>query len=126
MLGGALLMHAVSLALPGESLAAIRWTPAAVGALAYLALAASAVGFLVYFDLLDRVGPVELNLVGYVAPVFAAVAGWVVLGETPTAATAAGFVVIVAGFGLLKREAAARELPRLRAALGAELGFRDR
>ena len=109
MLGGALVMHAVSLGLPGESLAAVRWTPAAVAALAYLALASSALGFLVYFDLLDRLGPIEINLVSYVTPVFAAVTGWLVLGERVGVPGAVGFLVILAGFALVKREALAEE-----------------
>lgn len=117
MLLGAGLMHAVSAALPGESAGAIRWTAEAVGALAYLVVAASAVGFLVYFALHRRLGPVEINLVSYAVPVFAALAGWLWLGEVVDATTAAGFLVIFAGFCLVKRRALARELPRLRASL---------
>jgi drug/metabolite transporter (DMT)-like permease len=111
MLGGAGLMHAASAGL-GESFGAIAWTPQAVAALGYLALAASAAGFLIYFLLLDRLGPVEINLVSYVAPVFAAAGGVVLLDETVNAATLAGFLVIVAGFAVLKREALWRELSR--------------
>jgi len=113
MLGGALLMHGVSVALPTESLGMVEWTPTAIAALAYLSLAASAVGFLIYFDLLDRLGPVEINLVSYVAPVFAAVSGFLFLGEIVDVFTLVGFLVIVVGFVLIKREALAKELPRL-------------
>jgi drug/metabolite transporter (DMT)-like permease len=104
MLLGALLMHAVSLGL-AESPAAIEWTAEAVLALAYLAVAASSLGFLIYFDLLERLGPIEINLVSYAAPVAAAVTGLVFLGETPTLYTAAGFGCILVGFALLKRDA---------------------
>ncbi|WP_115864568.1 DMT family transporter [Halorussus litoreus] len=116
MLLGAVLMHAASVARPTESLAAVEWTPEAIWALAYLAIAASALGFLVYFDLLDRLGPIEINLVSYVAPVFAALSGWWFLEEGITLPTVAGFVIIFAGFCLVKHEALARELPRLRTA----------
>jgi drug/metabolite transporter (DMT)-like permease len=109
MLGGAGLMHAASAGL-GESVGAIAWTPRAVAALGYLALAASAAGFLIYFVLLDRLGPIEINLVSYVAPVFAALGGVVLLGEALDATTVVGFLVIVAGFAVLKREALWREL----------------
>ncbi len=109
MVGGAVLMHLVSVGL-GESVAAVRLTPRAVLALAYLSLAASAVGFLIYFELLDSLGPIEINLVSYVAPVFAALSAWVFLREVPDAATAAGFALIFAGFVLLKRRAIRREL----------------
>jgi drug/metabolite transporter (DMT)-like permease len=117
MLGGAALMHAISLAL-GESVGAVTVAVEGLLALAYLSVVASAFGFLVYFDLLDRLGAVEINLVSYVAPVFAALAGWFVLGERLSVATAVGFVLIFVGFLLVKRRAIRAELPRLRRALG--------
>ncbi|AXG07862.1 EamA/RhaT family transporter [Haloplanus rubicundus] len=116
MLGGALLMHAISLAL-GESFADVTLSVEGVLALAYLALAASALGFLIYFDLLDRLGAVEINLVSYVAPVFAALAGWLFLQERLSLATVGGFALIFAGFLLVKRRAIRAELPRLRRAM---------
>ena len=119
MVGGALLMHGVSVAL-GESPRTIEVTPAGIAALAYLSIAASAVGFLIYFDLLDRLGPIEINLVSYVAPVFAAISGALLLDESIDVATVAGFVLIFAGFVLLKRRALAAEWPRVRAALSGE------
>lgn len=113
MLGGALLMHGLSLALPGESLAGVALNTTSVLALGYLAIVASAGGFLLYFALLDRLGPIEVNLVSYVAPVVAAVVGWLLLGETVDAVTVAGFVTIAAGFALIKRRALAEELAGL-------------
>jgi drug/metabolite transporter (DMT)-like permease len=121
MVGGALVMHGVSLAL-GESLAAVTWSPRGLVALAYLALGASAFGFLIYFDLLDRLGPVEINLVSYVAPLVAAVVGFLFLGEVVDAWTAVGFCLIFAGFVLIKRRAIRQEVPRVRALLGERGG----
>ena len=117
MLGGALLMHAISRVL-GESFAGVTVAVEGLLALAYLALAASALGFLIYFDLLDRLGAVEINLVSYVAPVFAALAGWLFLQERLSLATVGGFALIFAGFLLVKRRAIRAELPRLRRAMG--------
>ncbi len=109
MLGGALIMHAISVAL-GEPLQPSTWThPEAIGALAYLSLAASALGFLLYFDLLERLGAVEINMVSYVAPIFAAVVGWLYLGEVVDATTLVGFALIVVGFLLVKRRAIREE-----------------
>ena len=119
MVGGALLMHGVSVVL-GESFRAIEGTLVGIAALAYLSIAASAVGFLIYFDLLDRLGPIEINLVSYVAPVFAAISGALLLDESIDVATVAGFVLIFVGFVLLKRRALAAEWPRVRAALSGE------
>ncbi len=113
MVLGALMMHGISIARPSESFVAIEWTPEAILALVYLSIAASAIGFLVYFDLLERLGPIEINLVSYVAPIFAAISGFFFLDETITPITAFGFLVIFAGFCLLKRRAISRELPRI-------------
>ncbi|MFB6179635.1 MAG: DMT family transporter [Halorientalis sp.] len=114
MLGGAVLMHVVSAVVLSEPIGTVQWTVQAMAALGYLSLGASAVGFLLYFDLHDRLGPVEINLVSYVAPIFAAVSGFLILGEVIDGYTAAGFLVIVIGFALLKHRALAAELPRLK------------
>jgi drug/metabolite transporter (DMT)-like permease len=63
------------------------------------------VAFGVYFALLDRVGPTQLNLVGYLEPVAAALFGWLLLGDLVDAPTVAGFAAIFAGFALVKRRA---------------------
>ena len=114
MVGGAVLLHAVAVGALGESLGAVDWTPTALLALGYLSVGASAVGFLLYFDLLERLGPVEINLVSYVAPIVAAVVGALALEEQLDATTGLGFLAILAGFVLLKREA-------LRSALGRQV-----
>lgn len=120
MLGGAVVMHAVSLAL-GEPLEPGAWThPEAIGALGYLALVASAVGFLLYFDLLERLGAVEINMVSYVAPIVAAVVGWLYLDEVVDAATLVGFAFIVTGFVIVKRGAIRDELGHVRRAIARE------
>jgi drug/metabolite transporter (DMT)-like permease len=112
MIVGAALMHAASIAL-GEQAGAVAWTMEGIAALLYLAVISSAFGFLIYFDLLERLGPIEINLVSYVSPVWAALAGWVALGETVDLTTVIGFAVIFTGFWLLKREALAGEITKL-------------
>ncbi len=113
MLGGAAAMHAASLGL-GESPAAVQWTQDGVLALAYLVVASSALGYLLYFDLLNRLGPIEINLVSYAAPVVAAGTGLVLLGERPSLFTGVGFLLILIGFVLLKRTVIRDEYVRLR------------
>lgn len=110
MVVGAGLLFAVGGA-RGESFAAIQWTPTAVVSLAYLTVVSGVVAFLVYFALLDRIGPVELNLVGYVEPVVAALVGWVVVGTVVGTSTLAGFAVIFAGFVLVKQRAIRKRVP---------------
>lgn len=105
MLVGAPLLHAASLAL-GEP-QSVEWTAGAAIALLYLVPVAGGLGYLLYFALLDRLGSVELNLVSYVIPVFAALVGWLALAEGLEPATVAGFAVIAVGFALIKRRALA-------------------
>ena len=119
MVGGALALHVVSLAL-GESPTAVTLAGPGLIALAYLSLGSSAAGFLLYFDLLERLGSVEINLVSYAAPAFAALTGFLFLDEVVDVWTVVGFCCILVGFALIKRRALGREIPRLRAALGTE------
>ena len=103
MLGGAVLMHGLSLGL-GESVSGVP-SPRGLLALGYLAVVASALGFLIYFTLLERLGAIEINLVSYVAPAVAALSGFAFLGEEIDAPTVGGFFVILLGFALIKRRA---------------------
>lgn len=69
------LLHLAALVLPLPEFEAIEWTTPALLGLAYLALVAGAFGYLLYFELMNRIGAVEINLVGYAASVFAALGG---------------------------------------------------
>lgn len=105
MITGALSLHLAAVVLPFPGFEAIEWTTPALAGLAYLALVAGAFGYLLYFELLDRIGAIEINLIGYAAPVFAAIGGRVFLSEPIAVRTAFGFVVILVGFLLIKRRA---------------------
>jgi drug/metabolite transporter (DMT)-like permease len=105
MLVGALLMHVASLAGGETPRVADALDPQVIVPLGYLAVVATAAAYAVYFGLLERHSPVQVNLVSYLVPMVTAVAGWVLLGESVTAATAVGFLVILAGFSLVKRDA---------------------
>ncbi|MFB6073260.1 MAG: DMT family transporter [Halobacterium sp.] len=110
---GAAVLHGASLAAPGDQLAAATWTPRALLAVAYLSVVAGAAGFLLYFRLLAELGPIEASFLEYVIPVFAAVVGWLVLGQSVTLRTAAGFAAILAGFLVAKWPAVRTELRHL-------------
>ena len=110
MVIGAPLLHLADLTLPFPGFEMIKWTKPAIAGLAYLSLIAGAGGYLLYFVLLDRIGPIEVNLIGYTAPMFAALGGWIFLGEGIALRTILGFLVITTGFVLLKREAIRTEL----------------
>ncbi|MFB6268810.1 MAG: DMT family transporter [Halobacterium sp.] len=109
---GAAFLHVAVLALPGQSFADAAWTPSAVAAVAYLSVVAGVFGFVLYFRLLDALGPIEMSFIEYVIPVFAALAGWLVLDQSLTAATVAGFAFILAGFVSAKWRALRAEARR--------------
>ncbi|MFC4552521.1 MULTISPECIES: DMT family transporter [Halorussus] len=115
MLVGAAIQYGASVA-AGESTAGVRVTLLGALAVAYLAVLASGVGFVIYFGLLERFGPLEVNLVSYVVPVVSVALGWAFLDEPVTATTLVGFGVIVAGFLLLKEKDLAAELAKYRGA----------
>ncbi|WP_128905073.1 DMT family transporter [Halorubrum amylolyticum] len=93
----------VGAALLGESPAAIVWNATSIASLSYLTLLSGVVAFLIYFALLDEVGPAQLHLVGYAEPVVAAVGSWALLGSLIDAEAIVGFVAILAGFVVLER-----------------------
>ncbi|GAB6880227.1 DMT family transporter [Halorubrum gandharaense] len=87
----------------GESPGAIVWNATSIVSLAYLTVLSGVVAFLIYFALLDAVGPTQLHLVGYVEPVVAAAGSWVLLGHLIEAEAIVGFLAILAGFAALER-----------------------
>lgn len=114
MLLGGLALHGFSVA-AGEPQSATL-TPRVLAGFFFLVVPAGVVGYLGYFALLDRLGPVEINLVAYVETVFAALVGWLVLAEGLAPTTVAGFALIFAGFLLVKRDVIREEVVRWRSA----------
>jgi drug/metabolite transporter (DMT)-like permease len=110
---GAVVLHAIVFAMPGQSFAGATWTPSALVSLAYLSVVAGVGGFVLYFRLLAELGPIEMSFIEYVIPVFAALAGWLVLDQAVTAATVAGFACILAGFVAAKWPALTEEFDRV-------------
>lgn len=100
---GAVILHIASL-LTGEHLPAAIPVSAAVAVL-YLGVFATAIAFFLYFTLLDRHGAFETSLVAYVVPLVATIAGAVFLREHVAPISLLGFVVVFAGFAVLKRDA---------------------
>jgi drug/metabolite transporter (DMT)-like permease len=105
----ALLTHLLSL-VSGESAGAITWAPGALVALGYVGLLAGAAAYLVYFGLLDDVGPIHGNLVFYAVPIVATLGGVALLDESISTHTLVGFVTIFAGFAVLASDSLTVEL----------------
>lgn len=102
----AALTHGMSLA-AGESAAAVVWSSEALIALGYVGIFAGAVAYIAYFGLIDATGAIKANLVFYVVPAVATLGGWVLLGETISTLTVAGFLTIFGGFALIGSESIA-------------------
>jgi drug/metabolite transporter (DMT)-like permease len=66
-------------------------------------VACTAVGLALYFFLVTEVGPTRASVVTYVNPAVAVLVGVVLLHERVTAATLAGFALILAGSWLATR-----------------------
>jgi drug/metabolite transporter (DMT)-like permease len=80
------------------------WPKASVVAsVAVLALLCTAIAFLLFYALIDEVGPVRSTVITYVNPAVAVVLGVLFLNEKLTWSIAAGFALILAGSVLATR-----------------------
>jgi drug/metabolite transporter (DMT)-like permease len=85
--------------------------PAALLAVGFLALGASALGFLTWAYAVARIDVTAAASTLYAVPPVAAVVGWVLLGEVPSTLTAAGGAIALTGVAITARsrtQAAAR------------------
>ena len=90
---------------PMGRLAAATWPaapppPRAWLEMAFLGVASSGLGFLLYYRLLRRIGPVRAMSVTFLNPVVALIAGALYLGETVSLQTLAGAAVVLVGTSL--------------------------
>ena len=74
---------------------------ATIGAVAGLALASTALAYVLYFRILKTAGATNLLLVTLLIPVAAIALGTAILGEIVTARQLAGFAIIALGLGLI-------------------------
>ena len=82
-----------------------RPTATAIGAVLVLALVCTGLAFVVFFNLIDEIGPARAGLITFANPVVAIALGAVFLDEVITAATLIGFVPVIAGCWLATRPA---------------------
>lgn len=74
-----------------------------IGAVAVLAVVCTAIGFVLFFELIAEIGPVRSTVITYVNPAVAAVVGVSVLRESFTLGMGLGFVLVLAGSVLATR-----------------------
>lgn len=102
------------LTLPVALVTAPRELPGvgAVLAVVALGLLCTAVGFTLYYWLIDQIGEGRAALANYLTPAFALLYGTLLLGEALTFAAIVGLVLIVAGAEITLRETGAPEVKR--------------
>jgi drug/metabolite transporter (DMT)-like permease len=110
---------AVSLAAVATLYAPLAWLarpdaapPAKVWwAIAGLAVLCTGIAFVVFFRLIAEIGPARATLITFINPAVAVVLGALVLDERITAATVAGFVLVITGCWLATRRGAPSDDP---------------
>lgn len=96
---GAAMLVAAALVLERDEPA--RWTPAAIGSIAYLAVIGTCLTFTLYYWLLRYAEVTRLSVITYVTPVVALLLGWAVRGEELTAGTVSSSALVLCGVALV-------------------------
>jgi drug/metabolite transporter (DMT)-like permease len=91
----------VVVALVTEREAVPRWSAAAIGSVAYLAVAGTVLTFGVYFWLLRTVAAYRLAMISYITPAIALTLGTLIGKEPLTGWTVAGSLTILFGVALV-------------------------
>ncbi len=89
---------------------AIDWQPLFVGALLFHAVITTALGWLLWLYILHHLPAGAASLNTLAIPVIAIVAGWLQLGERPSAAEWAGMALVALALAVLSLRAVAREI----------------
>jgi drug/metabolite transporter (DMT)-like permease len=97
------------------------WTGPATGAIAYLVVSGSLIGFTAYIWLLEHVPPPKVATYAYVNPIVAVFLGWLLLHETVDMFTLIGTVVIIGSVALVNTAKLKRETTQPAPAETAEL-----
>jgi drug/metabolite transporter (DMT)-like permease len=82
-----------------------------IASVVLLGVVCTAIAFVVFFALIAEVGPVRATVITYVNPAVAVALGVLLLGESFTAGTAVGFVLILLGCALATRRTRPAALP---------------
>ena len=94
------------------------WTSRGIGAVVYLIIGGSIIGYTAYIYILSRAPAAKVSTYAYVNPVVAVFLGWLIAGEKLNWYIAGGMVVIVAAVALVtssKLKLATTDTPQLAA-----------
>jgi drug/metabolite transporter (DMT)-like permease len=90
----------LALVIPGH---AIHWAPRGVGAILWLVMFGSIVGYSAFIYSMDRLAVSVVSIYNYVNPVVAVALGWLFYREPFGGREALGMMVIFAGVAIVKR-----------------------
>ncbi len=108
VIAGSLLLTGLAYSAPGiAQLPAEMPRGTVVGAVLVLGLLCTAIAFLVFFALIDEVGPVRSTVITYINPAVAIALGVLFVNEPMTVGIAVGFVLVLVGSVLATRRAPA-------------------
>jgi drug/metabolite transporter (DMT)-like permease len=110
-------------------LAATHWprfvpSAAVFASVAVLGVICTATAFLLFFMLIQRIGPVRATVITYINPAVASLVGVLVLHESFTWGMGAGFVLVLAGSFLATRRRGTPGQARAQEALTSDAGGR--
>lgn len=104
VVAASLVLTAAAYVIPGVAQLPRHWPPAeAIAAVLVLAVLCTAVAFLLFFALIDEVGPVRATVITYINPAVAVALGVALLGEPLTVGIGIGFALILIGSVLATR-----------------------
>lgn len=108
-------------ALLNSDLSRVRWTAKGLGAVGYLVVCGSWIGYTAYIWLLEHVPTSKVSTYAYVNPVVAVFLGWLILHENVDRFILAGSAIVVLSVILVtsakvKEKTVAEELPAVEAA----------
>ena len=92
----------LSIATEGNPVRA-HWTPTAIAAVLYLAIAGSLLAFWLNYWLMARIGPTRMLLTSVLEPLLAVLLGAIVLGERLSSRVALGGALVLASVALVMR-----------------------
>jgi len=85
----------LALALLNHDLARATWTTRGIGAIVYLIVGGSLIGYSAYIYILGHAPTAKVSTYAYVNPVVAVFLGWLVLGEKVDAYILAGSIIVI-------------------------------
>ena len=94
----------------------VHWTWRSAGAVAYLIIFGSIIGYSAYIYALDKLPVSVVSIYNYINPVVALLLGWVIYRERIGAREIAAMLIIFTGVAVVKRYGSAKMQPQLETA----------